>query len=105
MKEALLELRNDSSSGRQWLQRSGVGRLKHFQIRLCWLQQAIKERELCALPGGTKLNIVDLNTKRLTASRRMFLMYFMGVVRADNSDTFEHVGQSENTGGLLKVLL
>ena len=122
-KEALLELRSDSSSGRQWLQRSGVGRLKRFQIRLCWLQQAIKERELCALPVGTKLNIADLNAKRLTASRRKFLMYFMGVVRADNSDTFEHVGQSEfhdhlldkmaghaqqtgfNTEKLLKVLL
>ena len=38
--ETLLEARSDSSSGRQWLQRAGLGRLKHIDVRLCWLQQA-----------------------------------------------------------------
>lgn len=33
------ELRSDSSSGRQWLQRSGVGRLKHYETRLLWMQE------------------------------------------------------------------
>ena len=61
---AILELRSDSSSGRQWLQRSGVGRMKHFQIRLCWIQSAIRNGEFGIFPIGTQLNVADLNTKR-----------------------------------------
>ena len=53
--EILLEARSNSSSGRQWLQRSGLGRLKHIDVRLCWLQMAIRERVLKVLPISTQV--------------------------------------------------
>ena len=41
-----LDIRMDSSSARQWLQRAGIGRLKHLAARSLWLQSAVKEKEL-----------------------------------------------------------
>ena len=91
-----LEARSDSSSGRQWLQRSGLGRLKHIDVRLCWLQEAIRGQVLRALPISTQVNIANLNTKKLTASRRRFLLSFLGTVRLDSSsETVEVVGEQE----------
>ena len=37
--EVHLDVRMDSSSARQWLQRSGIGRLKHLAARSLWLQK------------------------------------------------------------------
>ena len=94
--ETLLEARSDSSSGRQWLQRAGLGRLKHIDVRLCWLQKAIREKVLQVLPVSTQVNIADLNTKKLTASRRQFLLSFMGAVRLkDENEVIEEVGERE----------
>ena len=67
---AILELRSDSSSGRQWLQRSGVGRMKHFQIRLCWIQSAIRNGEFGIFPIGTQLNVADLEHVGSNVSRK-----------------------------------
>ena len=72
-----IEMRSDSSSGRQWLQRTGLGRLKHVDVRLCWLQSALKRKALDVLPIGNRLNLSDLNTKK---ARRQFIPYFRGVV-------------------------
>ena len=94
--EILLEARSDSSSGRQWLQRSGLGRLKHTDVRLCWLQMAIREKVLKVLPVSTQVNIADLNAKKLTAARRHFLLSFIGAVRLnDENEVVEEVGESE----------
>ena len=91
-----VEMRSDSSSGRQWLQRTGLGRLKHVDVRLCWLQSALKQRTLDVLPIGTKLNLADLNTKKLSQARRQFLLYFLGVVRLnDEGKVKERVGEQE----------
>ena len=94
--ETLLEARSDSSSGRQWLQRAGLGRLKHIDVRLCWLQQAVHDKILQVLPVSTQVNIADLNTKKLTASRRQFLLSFMGAVRLnDENEVIEEIGERE----------
>lgn len=92
----ILELRSDSSSARQWLQRAGVGRLKHFSIRLLWLQSAIRESRIAIYPVGTKLNVADLNTKKLSVARRRFLQYHLGMVELDAQNRIaEHVGWEE----------
>ena len=88
--------RSDSSSGRQWLARSGVGRLKHFDIRLRWLQSAIRKQVLEVAPIGTRLNVSDLNTKKMTAARKRFLLFFLGATRFDESSgTQESIGEAE----------
>lgn len=78
------------------MQRSGLGRLKHIDVRLCWLQMAIREKVLKVLPVSTQVNIADLNTKKLTAARRRFLLSFIGAVRLnDENEVVEEVGESE----------
>lgn len=92
----ILEARSGSSSGRQWPQRSGLGRLKHIDLRLCWLQEAIRNQILRALPISTQVNIADLNTKKVAAARRKFLLSFFGTVRLDSSnEVTEVVGENE----------
>ena len=94
--EVLLEARSDSSSGRQWLQRSGLGRLKHIDVRLCWLQEAIRGHLVKALPFPTQTNVSDLNTKKLTSLRRKFLLSFLGATRLDEqNNVVEVIGEHE----------
>ena len=100
-----LELRSDSSSARQWLQRSGVGRLKHFAARLCWLQKTIRDEILTIHAVGTKKNVADLNTKRLTAARRALLLNFLGMVRMHDDGIFEEVGVAEREQFVLEESL
>lgn len=94
--ECELNIRSDSSSGRQWLQRSGLGRLKHYDVRLCWLQDVLRKKLVTISPVGTKLNVSDVNTKRLSAARRKFLLYFFGLVKLNNENqVVENVGEVE----------
>ena len=74
------EIRCDSSSARQWSQRRGIGRLKHVDVRLCQLQDWVREETISIGTVKTVLNVADLNTKKLTYARRAFLMYFLSQV-------------------------
>ena len=66
------EIRCDSSSARQWSQRRGIGRLKHVDVRLCQLQDWVRENTISIGTVKTVLNVADLNTKKLTYARRAF---------------------------------
>ena len=89
-----LEIRSDSSSGRQWLQRSGVGRMKHYDTRLLWMQAEIKQGLIHILPLGTVKNLSDLNTKCLTAKRRKYLLYLIGCVEFKDGE-YSRIGEAE----------
>ena len=93
-KEVHLDVRMDSSSARQWLQRSGIGRLKHLAARSLWLQNAVKEKELFLKAIPTQFNLSDLNTKRLTRARREMLMYYLPMVDC-GQEPLEKVGEGE----------
>lgn len=60
----------DSSSAKSIGQRRGVGRLKHLDIRLLWIQRFVKQRFLRLKKIHTVDNVADLNTKNLTSNRR-----------------------------------
>ena len=102
-----LEVRSDSSSGRSWFERSGSGRLKHMELRLYWMQGAVKARKLAVLPVPTKLNISDLNTKKLSVSRRDFLLYHIGAHDRDmdDGDAYVPVGAKEASEHVLEQSL
>ena len=78
--EVDMEVRSDSSSGRQWCLRSGVGGLKHIDLRVLWLQRGVKRRMFKVKPIPTKLNIADLNTKKMSVQRRKFLLFLLGAM-------------------------
>ena len=69
----------DSSSAKSIAQRRGVGRLKHLDIRLLWIQRFVKERFLRLKKIATVDNVADLNTKNLTSTRRQYLFSLVGM--------------------------
>ena len=90
-----IEIRCDSSSARQWSQRRGIGRLKHVDVRLCQLQDWVRENTICNGTVKTVLNGADLNTKKLTYARRAFLMYFLSQVEYTEGEDIVHTGVDE----------
>ena len=78
--EVDMEVRSESSSGRQWCLRSGVGGLKHIDLRILWLQRGVKKHLFKVKPIPTKLNKADLNTKKMSVQRRKFLLFLIGAV-------------------------
>ena len=89
------EIRCDSSSARQWSQRRGIGRLKHVDVRLCQLQDWVRENIISIGTVKTVLNVADLNTKKLTYARRAFLMYFLSQVEHSEGEDIVHTGVDE----------
>ena len=92
-----IEVRCDSSSARQWSQRRGVGRLKHVDVRLCQLQDLVRESVVKIGTVKTALNVADLNTKKLTYARKAFLMYFLSQVEHSEGE-ITHTGVDEYEG-------
>ena len=90
-----VEVRCDSSSARQWSQRRGVGRLKHVDVRLCQLQDWVRENVVKNGTVKTALNVADLSTKKLTYARRAFLMYFLSQVEFSEEGEITHAGEDE----------
>ena len=90
-----IEIRCDSSSARQWSQRRGIGRLKHVDVRLCQLQDWVRENTICIGTVKTVLNVADLNTKKLTYARRAFLMYFLSQVEYTEGEDIVYTGVDE----------
>ena len=65
----------DNSAARSFLCRVGVGRIRHISLRILWIQLKIKEGFMTVGKVGTKDNVSDLGTKRLTRDRVEYLMY------------------------------
>ena len=89
------EIRCGSSSARHWSQRRGIGRLKHVDVRLCQLQDWVRENTISIGTVKTVLNVADLNTKKLTYARRAFLMYFLSQVEYSEGEEIIHTGVDE----------
>ena len=57
---------SDSSAGRAMCMRTGLGRVKHLELRYLWLQQKVRDKEvLLAKVKGTE-NMADALTKYIT---------------------------------------
>ena len=78
----------DSSSAQSFIQRAGLGRMKHISARMMYLQQLLRKHcfQLCRIP--TKFNPSDLNTKRLSKERRLFLGRLIGLYQ-EEEDSME----------------
>lgn len=78
----------DSSSAQSFIQRAGLGRMKHISVRMMYLQQLLRKHcfQLCRIP--TKFNPSDLNTKRLSKERRLFLGKLIGL-HQEEEDSME----------------
>ena len=89
-KRVQLKAYTDSSACRGITNRQGVGRVKHLQIRLLWLQAAIREGKLTVHAVGTKENTADLGTKPLSTRRVKYLLNMIGMCSSEG-----RVGEQE----------
>eukprot|EP00435_Cladocopium_sp_Y103_P066724 s995_g29.t1 len=69
----------DSSSARQLASRQGIGRVKHLDAKVLWIQDHVREDRICLSQVGTQWNIADIGTKVLTAKRLKCLLDEIGV--------------------------
>ena len=91
------ELQLDSSAARGVLWRTGVGRIRHLEVKTLWVQDLVAAGRLQvkAVPGTE--NVADIGTKVLTAERIEFLKKKVGII------TIEMVDDIENNGGRTTV--
>ena len=77
--------RVDSSSCRSFIDRVGLGRLKHIDIAYLWVQD-LKARNMFSLkPISTKFCPPDLATKPMSGVRSRMLEYTIGVCQSDGT--------------------
>eukprot|EP00435_Cladocopium_sp_Y103_P000040 s2725_g1.t1 len=96
----------DSSSGKAFAQRLGVGRMKHIDVKFLWLQRCVKEQLLAMESVGTLFNVADLGTKKLNKVRRLFLMFLMNIVEFnDELDCYVPVGEDEYNDHMQKKMI
>ena len=62
------------------IQRSGIGRVRHLDAAMLWIQQSEKERVLQATPIPSETNPSDIGTKVLSKARAAGLLYLMKMV-------------------------
>ena len=86
-----VHLAMDNSAARAFLCRVGVGRIRHISLRILWMQEKTKEGFMTVGKVGTKENVSDLGTKRLTRDRMEYLMNLCKVYNMANS---QFVGSS-----------
>jgi len=81
----------DSSAAKAIIQRDGVGKVKHLDIRSLWLQQERAERGLVVakIPGAS--NVADLGTKAHPRGRFLELRAMAKIEDCSEIDLHEHV--------------
>ncbi|CAE7837076.1 unnamed protein product [Symbiodinium sp. CCMP2592] len=84
---------SDSSSARAVVNKQGLSKLKHVEIRLLWVQQALKDGAFKLHPVGTLDNSSDLMTKVLKRERILYLMYLLNI--RDGDAQFNRVGEAQ----------
>ena len=80
-----LVCRSDSSAARGMCRRVKIGRTRHLDAVMMWLQQKCHEKVIRVTAIPTSINSADSGTKALARARMRGLM-FMGVVDDDNRE-------------------
>ena len=84
---------SDSASARAVVCKQGLSKLKHVEIRLLWVQGALKSGAFKLHPIGTLDNSSDLMTKTLKRERMLYLMYLLNV--RDSEAQYTRVGETQ----------
>ncbi|CAK0813201.1 unnamed protein product [Prorocentrum cordatum] len=105
------ELGIDSSAAKAMVNREGVGKVKHLDVRALWIQQERKVHGLnIKKESGTK-NVADLGTKAHTTERFEYLRELAGIIDWSEMDKHKELEACSVTTsawakqGLLATLL
>ena len=107
--ELEMKVKSDSSAARAMVQRQGIGRVRHLDAALLWIQRKEKEKTLAVSPIPTELNCADIGTKSLTRRRLFGLLYMLKMVNSSGdrigTDEFQELEHREQMKkGLKKVM-
>ena len=58
-----MKVRTDSSAARSMVQRQGIGRVRHLDASLLWVQQKESERAFSVAAIPSELNSADIGTR------------------------------------------
>ena len=75
-----LTVESDSSAARAVLWRSGVGKIRHLEVKTLWAQQLVEDGQLDVKAVAGEHNVADIGTKILPASRLRYLKEKLGVM-------------------------
>ena len=89
--ECQMKARSDSSAARGMTQRQGIGRVRHLDASMLWIQQKEREKTLSVAAIPTDLNSADIGTKNLPKKRLRGLQYMLQMVDAVG----DRVGEQE----------
>ena len=89
--ECEMRVRSDSSAARSMVQRQGIGRVRHLDAALLWIQQKEKEKVLSVSPIPMDLKCADIGTKNLAKKRLLGLLYMLKMVNA----VYDRIGEEE----------
>ena len=71
---------SDSSAARAVVRRRGVGKMNHVEVKLLWLQDALREKRLTCQAVPTEYNLADFFTKGLATKRHQWLSEALGLM-------------------------
>ena len=75
-----LVCRSDSSAARGMCSRVGIGRTRHLDAVMMWLQQKCHEKVIRVTAIPTSINSADIGTKALAHARMRGLMFMLNMV-------------------------
>ena len=81
-----LVCRSDSSAARGMCSRVGIGRTRHLDAVMMWLQQKCHEKVIRVTAIPTSINSADIGTKALARARIRGFMFMTGMVDNDNRE-------------------
>ena len=81
LKPLPVEILTDASAARGVVQRQGVGRIRHFQVKQLWVQERESTSELLITKIDRAVNWADLLTHHWSESDGVTMMAGMSVVR------------------------
>ena len=74
-----VELKCDNQSAVDFCRKTGLGKSKHINTGLLWLQDAVESHEVKLVKVHTDSNLADVMTMYLTAEKRKFFLNAMGM--------------------------
>ena len=76
----------DSSSAKSLITRQGVGRTRHLDGKLLWVQELSKQGNMQVSGVNTLRNPSDLGTKSLARDRILCLLHMLSIIDVDNGN-------------------
>ena len=95
----------DSTSAKALVTRQGVGRTRHLDGKLLWVQERARDNYMSISGINTFRNFADVGTKALARERILCLLYFLYVVDCNDSHSCVRLSEHSEMESKLAVKL